>query len=66
VLEEEGIMLGMISQVITSHLEGLGPQLAVEVGRKSVPSRFQPSFDELDRLLSDTARSARSKGEAAS
>jgi chemotaxis protein MotA len=65
VLEEEGIMLGMISQVITSHLDGLGPQLAVEVGRKSVPSRFQPSFDELDRLLSDTARGGRSKAEAA-
>ena len=64
VLEEEAIMLGMISRVITSHLEGLGPQLAVEVGRKSVPTRFQPSFDELDRLLSDTARSARAKVEA--
>ena len=65
VLEEEALMLGVISQVITSHLEGLGPQLAVEVGRKSIPSRFQPSFDELDKLLTDTARNARTKGDGA-
>jgi len=64
VLEEEGVMLGVMSQVITSHLEGLGPQLAVEVGRKSIPSRFQPSFDELDKLLTDTARSTRGKADA--
>jgi chemotaxis protein MotA len=59
VLEEEGVMLGIVRQMITSHLEGLGPQMAVEVGRKSVPSRYQPSFDELDRLLTETARNAR-------
>jgi chemotaxis protein MotA len=63
VLEEEGIMLGIVRQMITSHLEGLGPQMAVEVGRKSVPTRFQPSFDELDRMLTETARNARAKGE---
>jgi chemotaxis protein MotA len=63
VLEEDGVMLSIVRQMITSHLEGLGPQLAVEVGRKSVPTRFQPSFDDLDKLLTDTARSARSKGD---
>jgi chemotaxis protein MotA len=64
VLEEEGIMLGIVRQMITSHLEGLGPQMAVEVGRKSVPSQFQPSFDEMDRLLTETARNSRAKGDA--
>jgi len=63
VLEEEGVMLGIVRQMITSHLEGLGPQLAVEVGRKSVPTRFQPSFEELDKLLTETARSTRAKAE---
>jgi chemotaxis protein MotA len=64
VLEEEGIMLGIVRQMITSHLEGLGPQMAVEVGRKSVPTQFQPSFDEMDRMLTETARNARGgKGE---
>jgi len=64
VLEEDGVMLGIVRQMITSHLEGLGPQLAVEVGRKSVPSRYQPSFDELDKLLTETARSSRARVEA--
>lgn len=65
VLLEDCVMLGMVRQVVTSHLEGLGPQLAVEVGRKSVPTRFQPSFEELDQLLTETARSARAKPEGA-
>lgn len=64
VLEEEARILGMVRKVITSHLEGLGPQLAVEVGRKSVPTRFQPSFEELDQIMSETAKSARAKAEA--
>jgi chemotaxis protein MotA len=59
VLEEEGSMLPVVRQVILSHLEGLAPQLAVEVGRKLVPSRHQPSFDELDKMMTDTAKSAR-------
>jgi chemotaxis protein MotA len=64
VLEEEARILGMVRKVITSHLEGLGPQLAVEVGRKSVPTRFQPSFEELDQIMSETAKSARGRAEA--
>ena len=60
-IEEEGLMLSMVRQVIMSHLEGLAPQLAVEVGRKSVPTRLQPSFEELDQLTSETARNARAR-----
>lgn len=63
-VEEEGLMLSMVRQVIVSYLEGLAPQLAVEVGRKSVPSRFQPSFDELDELTSKSVRNTRIKAEA--
>lgn len=63
VIEEEGSMLGMVRQVIMSHLEGLGPQLAVEVGRRSVPSRFQPSFAELDEMVAEVAKSFRSSKE---
>jgi len=63
VIEEEGHMLGMVRYVIMAHLEGLGPQLAVEVGRRSVPTRFQPSFAELDEVVSETGKSMRAKGE---
>lgn len=64
IVEEEGSMLGMVRQVIMSHLDGLGPQLAVEVGRRSVPTRFQPSFTELEFVVSEVARSVRTKVEA--
>jgi len=63
VIEEEGLMLGMIRKVITAHLEGLAPQLAIEVGRRSVPTRFQPSFSELDEVVAETSRSVRTKSE---
>jgi chemotaxis protein MotA len=63
ILEEEGTMFPMLRQVIVAHLEGLGPQLAVEAGRKLVPSRMQPSFDELDRMMNETAKAARTKAE---
>jgi chemotaxis protein MotA len=59
VIEEEGCLLPVVRQVIVAHLEGLGPQLAVEAGRKLVPSRHQPSFDDLDRMMTETAKSAR-------
>jgi chemotaxis protein MotA len=63
VIEEEGLMLSVVRQVIVAHLEGLGPQLAVEVGRKSVPTRIQPSFAELDRVVSETGKAVRTKAE---
>jgi chemotaxis protein MotA len=61
VIEEEATMLGMVRQVIVSHLEGLAPQLAVEVGRKAVPSKLQPSFEELDQVVNEVAKSVRAK-----
>lgn len=64
ILEEEACMRGMVRHVITSYLGGLAPQVAVEVGRKSVPSRLQPSFEELDQTISDVAKLLRPKVEA--
>ena len=61
VIEEEGLMMGMVRQVIMAHLEGLAPQMAVEVGRRSIPSRFQPSFAELDQVVGETSKSVRTK-----
>ncbi len=54
-------MLVLVRHVIAAHLGALAPQLAVEVGRKVVPSHLQPSFAELDALLSDLAKGARLK-----
>ncbi|HTR16090.1 MAG TPA: flagellar motor stator protein MotA [Acetobacteraceae bacterium] len=62
VVDEENAMPNLIRQIITSHLDNLVPQLAVEVGRKSIPSKFQPSFNEMDGMLKEAAKVAR-KGE---
>lgn len=59
VFDEERIMLDVIRTVIASHLHGLAPQLSVEIGRKAIPSKYQPSFTELDGILQQAARSAR-------
>ncbi len=64
VLEEEAQMMAMVRQVVISHLGGLAPQLSVEVGRKSVPSQFQPSFEELDQMVTEAAKSLRTEGKA--
>ena len=61
ILDEEAAMYGLVRHVIAAHLGALAPQLAVEVGRKVVPSHLQPSFAELDALLSDLAKGARLK-----
>ena len=63
VIEEDGLMLGMIRQVIMAYLEGLGPQLAVEVGRRSVPTRLQPSFAELDQVVAETGKAVKTKAD---
>jgi len=61
VLEEEGAMPGLVRHVITAHLGALAPQLAVEVGRKVVPSHLQPSFSELDDAVGELAKGTRQK-----
>ena len=40
--------------MIVAHLQGLVPQVAVEVGRKTVPTQFMPSFDALEATLMDS------------
>ena len=56
IFEEERRMLDVTRAVITSYLENLSPQICVEVGRQSVPSRMQPSFDQMEERLRDAGR----------
>ncbi len=62
VFDEDRVMLDVIRTVITAHLNGLAPQLAVEIGRKAVPTKYQPSFSELDGLLQQAAKASREGG----
>lgn len=65
IVEEERAMLAMIRAIITSHLQALAPQLAIEVGRKVIPSPLQPSFEDVDVLLRDAVRAPQIVQEAA-
>lgn len=53
VVEEEAKFLDVIRAVIVSHLHGNAPQVAVEVGRKTVPSGSMPSFAKLEAALQE-------------
>lgn len=53
-VEEELEFYEVIRAVIVAHLQGLVPQVAVEVGRKTVPTHFMPSFDALEATLMES------------
>jgi chemotaxis protein MotA len=53
VVEEEARYYDVIKAVIVAHLHGNAPQVAVETGRKLVPTGYMPSFQELEQSLQD-------------
>ncbi|MFC4167944.1 flagellar motor stator protein MotA [Teichococcus aestuarii] len=56
IFEEEKRMLDVARVVISSYLENLSPQICVEVGRQAVPSKMQPSFDQMEEQLREAGR----------
>jgi chemotaxis protein MotA len=67
-VEEQLEFYEVIRAILVAHLQGLVPQVAVEVGRKTVPSEFMPSFDSMEATLMDArgADSTARGGDAAS
>jgi chemotaxis protein MotA len=53
VVEEESRYFEVIRAVLVAHLHGNAPQVAVETGRKMVPSGLMPSFLELEEALQE-------------
>jgi chemotaxis protein MotA len=51
IVEEEGAFYKIIQSVLVAHLHGNAAQISVEIGRGSVPSASQPSFNELEEAL---------------
>jgi chemotaxis protein MotA len=51
IVEEEAKYLEVIRAVLVAHLHGNAPQVAVETGRKMVPSHHMPTFQELEEAL---------------
>ncbi len=51
VVEEEARFLEVIRAVLVAHLHGNAPQVAVEVGRKTMPSDLMPRFAALEEAM---------------
>jgi len=53
IAEEEALFYHVIRDVLVAHLHGNAAQISVELGRGSVPSDAQPSFQELEEALNN-------------
>lgn len=53
VLDEDHQFYMIIKEVLVAHLHGNAPQISVEIGRGSVPSIGQPSFQEMEEAIAD-------------
>lgn len=53
VYDQEHSFYLIIRSILVSHLKGNAPQVSVEVGRGEVPSLYQPSFKDLEPILSE-------------
>lgn len=51
VVDEESLFYHVIRDILVAHLHGNAAQVSVEIGRGSVPSEAQPSFQELEAAL---------------
>ena len=53
ILTEEGRFFDVIKVVIIAYLNKNPPQIAIEIGRRNVPTHMQPEFMELEEFLGD-------------
>jgi chemotaxis protein MotA len=51
VIQEEAKFYEVIRAVLVMHLHGVAPRVSVEAGRKMVPNKYMPSFQELEEAL---------------
>ena len=45
----------VIKAVLVSHLHGNAPQISAEIGRGNIPTQYQPTFLEMESLLSSVS-----------
>lgn len=53
IVDEEGHFFNIIKVIIISYLHGNPPQIAIEIGRRNIPTDLQPSFLEVEDFLSE-------------
>jgi len=52
VVDEDALFYHVIRDILVAHLHGNAAQVSVEIGRGSVPSEYQPSFQEMETAIS--------------
>jgi len=52
-VKDKEISYLIIKTALIAFVEGAAPQIALEYGRRAIPSGERPSFDELDKLMKD-------------
>jgi chemotaxis protein MotA len=53
IIDEEALFYHVIRDILVAHLHGNAAQVSVEIGRGSVPSESQPTFQELEETLNN-------------
>lgn len=53
IVDEEALFYHVIRDILVAHLHGNAAQVSVEIGRGSVPSEAQPSFQELEEAINN-------------
>lgn len=53
IIDEEAQFYHVIRDILVAHLHGNAAQVSVEIGRGSVPSEAQPSFQELEEAINN-------------
>ncbi|MGH6828976.1 MAG: flagellar motor stator protein MotA [Rhizomicrobium sp.] len=51
IVDEDTLFYHVIRDILVAHLHGNAAQVSVEIGRGSVPSAYQPTFQELEESL---------------
>ena len=51
VIDEEALFYHVIRDILVAHLHGNAAQVSVEIGRGSIPSEYQPSFQTMEATL---------------
>ena len=59
IVEEEAQFYHVIRDVLVAHLHGNAAQISVEIGRGSVPTVAQPTFQELEEAINATPLEAK-------
>lgn len=53
IIAGEGKFFGIIRTVMVAHLQGMPPQVSIELGRRAVPTLYSFSFSEMEEAINE-------------